>query len=268
MTVPSFAENLHAYAEAKNRHDIEVALSFCTDDSVYETVSTGQRFVGKDGLREYYTALWQAIPDYTAHFEDVAYGNDSAVVWGRITGTLLGDQLGLPATGAALDFPIVFVCNFRDGLLARDRGFFDLDLVYRQAGVKAAPEEDAEREASDFVERFSRAHKERTGAALAALFHPDATIAYPTQADALDPHAVREFWDNGRLLLPDLDVRTVSWASRGADVFIEWEASATVAGEVVTWRGADRFTVRNGLAVSEGNYWDTRVLDALTAARP
>jgi hypothetical protein len=91
------------------------------------------------------------------------------VVWGRVTGTLEGDQLGLPATGAALDFPIVFVCTFRGDLLALDRGYYDLDLVYRQAGAERPSDR-----AADFVRRFEEAHAAKNGAALASLLHPDA----------------------------------------------------------------------------------------------
>jgi ketosteroid isomerase-like protein len=111
--------------------------------------------------------------------------------------------------------------------------------------------------AADFVERFGLAWAGRDPEALGALFHADAEIDYPTEDGMIDRAGVVAFWQAVLPLVPTMQVGVVRWAHAGDDVFIEWES--TVDGQAVQ-RGVDRFTLRDGRAVSEGNYWDTHAV--------
>jgi hypothetical protein len=71
-----------------------------------------------------------------AGHDGAAFGDDTAAVWGRWSGTTAGDFMGLGAEpGRRLDAPVTFVCTFRDGLLASDVGYFDVATLCDQAGI-------------------------------------------------------------------------------------------------------------------------------------
>jgi hypothetical protein len=114
--------------------------------------------------------------------------------------------------------------------------------------------------AADFVERFRVAWASRDPEALGALFHDDAEVDYPTEDGIIDRAGVVAFWRAVLPLVPTMQVGVVMWAHAGANVFIEWES--TTDGQTAR-RGVDRFTLRDGLAVSEGNYWDTHAIRPL-----
>ena len=56
---------------------------------------------------------------------------------GRITGTATGDLLGVPLRGGPVDFPFTAVISFRDGRMAGEHIWYDLELFCDQAGADA-----------------------------------------------------------------------------------------------------------------------------------
>ncbi len=63
--------DLSALFEAFNRHDADAAVSFMTDDVVFETLggseSYGTRIEGRESVRDAFAGVWKAFPD--AHWE-------------------------------------------------------------------------------------------------------------------------------------------------------------------------------------------------------
>ena len=63
--------DLRALFDAFNRHDADAAVSFMTDDVVFETLGGsevyGTRIVGRDAVRDAFAGVWRAFPD--AHWE-------------------------------------------------------------------------------------------------------------------------------------------------------------------------------------------------------
>jgi len=68
-------EQLQAYSDAWNDHDIDRIMSFMTDDCVFETGGGGERFGtryrGYDEVRERFIEVWTDIPD--VRFENVSH---------------------------------------------------------------------------------------------------------------------------------------------------------------------------------------------------
>ena len=60
-------ENLQAFADAWNRHDVDALMSFMTDDCVFEssagTDACGTRYAGRDEVRAGFAEVWKAFPD-------------------------------------------------------------------------------------------------------------------------------------------------------------------------------------------------------------
>lgn len=252
-------QTLQRYADAKHTHDLDAILALCTEESRYETVGLGAPIQGKAALRAFYTALFEALPDYAGDFEGTAFGPDSAVVWGQFVGTTTGQFLGIEVeAGRRIAVPVTFVCQFRDGLVHSDRGFFDLATLAEQLAVPldrirpAAP--DASGDSS--VERFRRVWAQPRPDDFAALITADAVAVWP----GFDPIRGIDYPQHiaGLLaLVPDLRLHVTEHAEAGELTFISWKASATVNGHPLEWTGIDRFRVRDGRAVEALVAYDT-----------
>lgn len=60
-------DDLQAFADAWNGHDIEALMGFMTDDCVFEASAgpdaCGTRYAGKDAVRAGFSEVWKTFPD-------------------------------------------------------------------------------------------------------------------------------------------------------------------------------------------------------------
>ena len=107
-------DDLQAFAEAWNRHDIEALMSFMADDCVFEASSGqdawGTRYVGRDAVRDGFASVWQAFPD--ARWENarhIVHGDRGMSEW-TFTGTR--------SDGVRVDVHGGDLFTFREGKIA------------------------------------------------------------------------------------------------------------------------------------------------------
>ena len=107
-------EQLEAFADAWNRHDIDALMSFMTDDCVFESSAGpdmfGTRYVGADAVRAGYAEVWRLLPD--AH-------------WGNARHFVAGDRgvsewtfTGTKDDGSRIEVHGCDLFTFRDGRIA------------------------------------------------------------------------------------------------------------------------------------------------------
>ena len=84
-------ENLQAFADAWNRHDVDALMEFMTDHSVFEASAgpdvCGIRYVGRNAVRAAYAEVWETFPD--AHWGNARHlvqGDRGVSEW-TFTGT-------------------------------------------------------------------------------------------------------------------------------------------------------------------------------------
>jgi predicted ester cyclase len=136
MTQEEIARSLEAYRLAKDSHDVQAVIDLRTEDCVDHTVATDVRLEGKAAIARYFTAFFDAVPDYRGKFEGAAYGTDCAVVWGHFVGTVSQQLFGVRVDGSRrLHVPCVFVLTFRDGQVVEDRMYWDAATVAEQLGL-------------------------------------------------------------------------------------------------------------------------------------
>jgi steroid delta-isomerase-like uncharacterized protein len=135
MSPEEMEEVLVRYQDAFNAHDVDGALAFCTEDSYYESVPQGLRIEGHEDLAAFFESFFSACPDFEMGLDQQAYGPDTAVAWGSMRGTHLGEFMGVEGTGRRFEVPVVCIVGFRRGFVASDRTFFDLASMCDQLGI-------------------------------------------------------------------------------------------------------------------------------------
>jgi len=116
------------------------------------------------------------------------------------------------------------------------------------------------------VDRFAARWKRPDADSLRDLMHPDTRNLIPPMTVPADREGVVEHFRQVLKQLPDLRLDVVRWAPTDDAVMIEWRAYATVACQVLSWTGVDRFCIRGDRMYEAQVYWDTRGVAAQVAA--
>lgn len=256
---------LRNYAEAKNRHDVAALVSAYAPEGRYQGSGLHDAINGHARLREFYEALFTSIPDYHGHFDGTALGKDTAVVWGRVTGTVGAHLFGRPAAaGSPIEVPVSFVCTFDDdGLLLSECGYFDTHTLYRQAGVREAALEAQSGAIDTFVAEWARfwADPVAPSNSVHPLITDDVVLNWPSAKQPMrgrDAYAAQLAAVVKRI--PDLTLSVVDYAYRDGVLMLAWEGRGTITGELRRWPGVDRFRLRSGQSAETTVVFDTRAV--------
>jgi len=123
---------------AENAHDFERSIG-AFGHARYEIVATGETYDGADGVHGFLLENKRAFPDFHFDVRRIRDADDAVIVEGDFRGTHLGTWRGLPATGRAIDFPLIIVFEFENERLVCERTYFDLGTPLRQLGVARDP---------------------------------------------------------------------------------------------------------------------------------
>jgi hypothetical protein len=113
----------------------------------------------------------------------------------------------------------------------------------------------------DFYRRFVSFWAAPTGARVAELIAPDARIHFTgagTFSGADYVTVMQGMLDS----MEGLTVTPLDCAGDGDCLFIYWETTTRIGGELRTYRGVDRFVLREGMAIEEHIIFDSAVLQA------
>ena len=111
--------------------------------------------------------------------------------------------------------------------------------------------------ADEFMVRFSETWRDPDPEGFADLFTPDGTLFHPTMARPIPARQVPDYVRRIKALVPDLSLEVDNWAARGEVVLIEWTIRGTFDGERLSWKGMDRFSLRDDKAKEGVAYFDT-----------
>lgn len=94
----------------------------------------------RDGVVQYFRLLHTAFPDMQMDVQDVIASGDKAVARLRVSGTHMGEFMGIPATGNPVAVNLIDITRFGDDGLAREHwGVADMLAMMQQLGVIPAP---------------------------------------------------------------------------------------------------------------------------------
>lgn len=128
---------IRRHVEAENAHRMEDTVATFHPDCVFEDVALQRIYRGHAGVREYYRMWWEGLRIIIAPGEgDRRMWTDDGTYVAEITGMHVGPFLGFPPTGRAVSFRFAVFVPFRDGLMAGERSYYDLNGLLQQLGAE------------------------------------------------------------------------------------------------------------------------------------
>ncbi len=123
------------YFEALSAHDIDAAVDCWAPGGVDRFVGQ-QELVAPEGVRQYFTELFAAFPDFAFEIVDTTtYRNRTAVRWrARATFAGPGRFQGFVANGAQIEIEGCDVVTVQDGKIQGNEAFVDSGSIARQLG--------------------------------------------------------------------------------------------------------------------------------------
>jgi hydroxyacylglutathione hydrolase len=159
--VASTSEIARAYFDALASHDLDAAIALWKPGAVDRLI--GERdLVAPDGIRDYFSALFAAFPDFRVQILDLTTARTRTAVRWRARGTFAGPgqfQQFAP-NRARIAIEGCDVMSVEDGLIIHNEAFIDSGSVARQLGLLPSSGSPAER-------RLARLANLRTRAQLA-----------------------------------------------------------------------------------------------------
>ena len=125
---------------AWGRLDAEALAADYADDAVVDSPLAGGTTHGREQIGRVFQTYFVAFPDMEMHQGDVLIDGDRAAVFATFIGTDRGGFMGMAPTGRRVNIPVVFLYEFQDGKIIRDRRVYDFTGVLLQVGaLKAKP---------------------------------------------------------------------------------------------------------------------------------
>jgi hypothetical protein len=133
----------------------------------------------------------------------------------------------------------------------------------------AAPACDSSPDAAEFVRRFAAGWAGPSPEELLDLLDEHVRLVQPIIPPSTGRAAADATFFRPLLrFIPDLRVKVERWSAAGDVLFIEWTASATLAGREISWPGVDRFVLSGQRAIERVSYFDPLPLLVATLRRP
>lgn len=121
------------HLKAEGAGDAEGAVAVYTDDVVHDAVGMpGSPRTGKGAAREFYRYLTANLRTEGEEPLNRFFDGDNMILEQTMTGTVIGEILGIPGNGRRVTFGILHVFGFRDGLISREQVWIDSGAIAAQ----------------------------------------------------------------------------------------------------------------------------------------
>src|SRR5919201_3370731 len=122
------------YFDALARRDVEGMAALWAPDG-QEHIASQVDAVGPNGVREYFTELFTAFPDFALTVQTTVAEDDKVAVHWTATGTMTGPLWGLDPTGARVELEGIDLLRVEGDRLVRNDAVADGMSVARQIGL-------------------------------------------------------------------------------------------------------------------------------------
>ena len=122
------------YFDALSRRDVETMAELWAPDG-QEHIASQVDTVGPHGVREYFTELFTAFPDFALAVQTTVAQDDKVAVHWKATATMTGPLWGLEPTGAHVDIEGIDLLRVADEKIVRNDAVPDGMALARQIGL-------------------------------------------------------------------------------------------------------------------------------------
>ena len=133
MNVTTMQAIIERHMRAEGRGDVDGAVAVYADDIEHDVIGfPNSPTHDKDGARHFYTYL---TANFRAEGEEVLHryvANDAMILDQMMTGTVIGEMLGLPGNKRRISFRMLHVFEFRSGLISRENIWLDTAAIMDQ----------------------------------------------------------------------------------------------------------------------------------------
>lgn len=112
---------------------------YLTEDYVEHTVAVPGGLEGLEAVREYYSDIFNAFPDFEVTIQDLLAEGDKVVQRSLQGGTHEGPFLDIEPTGESAEIPGIVIYRIEDGQIAESWPQADLMGFMQQIGVMEGP---------------------------------------------------------------------------------------------------------------------------------
>jgi steroid delta-isomerase-like uncharacterized protein len=134
MTQDTKAIMRRFYDEVINGRNLDLIDELTTPDFIEHEEFPGLAS-GREGVKQFFSMMRTAFPDFRMNVEDMIAEGDKAVVRATLTGTHRGDFMGIPATGKSISVTVIDIVCFSGGKVAEHWGVSDTAGMMEQLGV-------------------------------------------------------------------------------------------------------------------------------------
>ncbi len=121
------------HIRAEGLGDVDGAVAVYTDDIDHDVVGfPNSPTRGVDGARNFYNYLTANFRGETEEVLNKYVTADAMVLEQIMTGTVIGEMLGLPGNGRKISFRMLHVFEFRDGAISRENIWLDTAAIVEQ----------------------------------------------------------------------------------------------------------------------------------------
>lgn len=93
---------------------------------------------GREGFKDFVRRIKAGFPDLEVHVEDMTEDGDKVWARVRITGTHTGEFMGVAPSGNRVEFDVIDIARFEDGIGVEHWGVGDVMALMRQIGAVPA----------------------------------------------------------------------------------------------------------------------------------
>jgi steroid delta-isomerase-like uncharacterized protein len=120
---------------AENRRSIDGLLETLCGEPIYKIMATNATFKGRDQVAQFFTGLFEGVPDAAFEMINVFVGEEGVVEESILRGTQRGTLFGIPPIGREIALPMTIVFPILNGQIMGERLYFDLATLARELGV-------------------------------------------------------------------------------------------------------------------------------------
>lgn len=128
--------------EVQNQHRLDVIGEIFAQDIVnHDAPGALPSPQGAEEIGKLFAAMFAAFPDFHVDIEEQIAEGDKVVTHKRVSGTNLGEFMGIPATGKRVEFHVIDIFRVVDGKCTDHWSVIDYLSMMQQLGLIPAPTE-------------------------------------------------------------------------------------------------------------------------------